>query len=141
MPIKADRFTINSKQIEKYSDFTVNFDLNPITGFLARVTNEDSIKQSLKNILFTQRTERFYDPFFGSRLRALMFEPIDNVTSTELEREIRESIDANEPRISKVEVRIKPLPDENSYGCTIYFEIINIPEQQFTLNLVLKRVR
>ena len=140
MVTKADRYTINTKQQELYSDFTMNFDLNPITGFLSKVTNEDSIKQALKCLLLTKRTERFYDSYAGSRLNSLLFEPIDSVTENSIRSEIQETIQNNEPRVTNVDIKIKADQNINSYTVTIFFEVINIPDKQFDLTIVLKRV-
>lgn len=140
MVTKADRFTINTKQQELYSDFTINFDLNPITGFLAKVTNEDSVKQALKSLLLTKRTERFYDSYAGSRLNSLLFEPMDSVTANAIRSEIQETIQNNEPRVTNVEIDVRPNQDQNSYEVYIFFEVINIPDKQLNLTLVLKRV-
>lgn len=141
MSSRADRYTINTKQVEVYSDLTLNMDLNPITGFLAKVSNEDSIKQSLKSIVLTMRGERFYDKFIGSRVNALKFEPMDSVTETSIEHEILECIQNNEPRVNDVSCQITANHDNNSYTVIIFFQIINIPNQTFSIQLILKRVR
>ena len=138
---RIDRLTATKIQQEHYSDFMNNFDLNPITGLLGKVTNEDAVKQSLKNLLYTNRTERFYNAYIGGRLRSLMFEPMDHVTIQLIQKEVIETIENNEPRVSKVDCVVKPNEDENAYHATIYFTIINIPDQNFSLNLILKRVR
>lgn len=139
MTQRADKFTIRTKKIEKYSDFTNNLGLNPITGFLAKVSDEESIKQSIKNLLYTQRTERPYNSFIGSRLRHLLFEPVDDVTEQSLRKEITETLNNNEPRVKLVEIIIKAL--NNEYNITIIYNILNIPNEAFSLNLTFKRVR
>jgi phage baseplate assembly protein W len=72
---QSDRFTIKNNR-EYFSDFMANFDKNPVTGNLARVTNEDAIKQSLRNLVLTNRTERFYQPHIGSKVQSLLFDPM-----------------------------------------------------------------
>jgi phage baseplate assembly protein W len=141
MTNRSDHYTIKTKQVEVYSDFHMNMELNPITGFLARVTNEESIKQSLKCLVLTQRTERFYNKYIGTRLRALMFEPMDSVTEDSIRNEILETISNNEPRVEDVNVDVKGDESKNSYNIIIYYSIINIPQQTYSLNLILKRVR
>lgn len=138
---RLDRNTSTTIQQEHYSDFMNNLDLNPITGLLAKVTNEDAVKQSLKNLIYTNRTERFYNPFIGSRLRSLMFEPMDSVTQQLLSKEINETISNNEPRVEILNVIVTPREDQNRYDIKIVFRLINRPEQTLDLNLSLKRVR
>jgi Phage baseplate assembly protein W len=138
---RGDRFTITDKQIEYYTDFMNDFELNPITGLLAKVSNEDSIKQSLKNLVLTKRTERFYKSFIGSRIEAMLFDPMDEVTQSAIQDEIRETILNNEPRVKLIEVLALPNQDANQYDVTITFQILNKIADPVTLNLALKRVR
>ena len=138
---RSARYTIKTKQLELYSDFLINFDLNPITGFIARVTNEDSVKQSLKTLILTRRGERFYDSVAGSRVYSLLFELLDTVTIDKIKSEILETIKNNEPRVQHASVDVIPSADENSVNVKVFYDVINIPNQTFTLNLILERVR
>lgn len=141
MASRADRYTLTDKQEEFYSDFTNNFDLNPITGLLAKVSNEESIKQSLKNIILTNRTERYYNSYIGTRLRNLLFDPMDIVTINAIREEIKETIGNNEPRVKIENIDIKENQDLNYYEVNLYFSIINRPNDVVNLNLILRRVR
>jgi phage baseplate assembly protein W len=138
---RSDKFTIISKTSEQYSDFLVNFDKNPMTGFLARVTNEASVSQSFRNLIMTERTERFYKPHLGSKIRSLLFEPIDTVTEALLKTTIKETCDNGEPRARILQIDLEGKPDYNAYFINIYYECLNIPGETFNLSLVLKRVR
>lgn len=135
------KYTLTEKQQEYYSDFMINFDLNPITGYLAKLTNEDSVKQALKNLVLTNRGERFYNSFIGSRVSSLLFEPMDSVTQTSIENEIRETILNNEPRVELIDIKAIPDFDNNAYNIKIIFSLINKLSEPQELNIVLKRVR
>ena len=50
----ADKFTVTPLRAERYSDFYNNLNKNFGTKDLARLTNEDSIINSLKNIIRTR---------------------------------------------------------------------------------------
>ena len=67
---RADIYTHNYKKEERYSDFLMSFEKNPQSGNLGRVTNEQSIKQSLISLIMTNRGERFYDVNIGSKVKA-----------------------------------------------------------------------
>lgn len=136
---RADRFSPTKKK-EFYSDFLINLDVNPITGTLARVTNEESVKQALKNLILTNKTERPYNPYFGSRINAMLFDLVDEGTALLLKSEIEETITNYEPRVVLHEVRVQPYDDQNGYAVTIVFSTINIP-QEISLELFLQRVR
>jgi len=140
MSQRQNKFTIENKKLEYYSDFMMNLEKNPLTGFIARLTNEDSIKQSLKNLILTNRTERPFQPWIGSKIQSLLFEPDDPMTHMILEEEIKTTIDNCEPRVSLEAVNISG-GDDNSYYVRIDFSIVNIPEETFNLDIILRRVR
>lgn len=136
---RSDKYTPFKKK-EFYSDFLINFDMNPVTGTLARVTNEDSVKQSLKNLILTNRTERPYNPLLGSRINALLFDPLDTFTAQSIKEEIEETIKAFEPRVVLNDVSVYPDEDNNGFTVNIIFSTINIP-QETRIELFLQRVR
>lgn len=138
---RSDKFTVNTNKVEYYSDFTTNFDKNPVTGFLARNINEEAIKSSLRNLVLTQRTERFYNANIGSKLYGLLFDPLDDITADLIATEIRTTIQNEEPRVILGEVRCVPNEDLNAFIVDVIFGIANIPDKDFSLNLVMKRWR
>jgi phage baseplate assembly protein W len=138
---RADKLTIEQKKIEYYSDFTNDFAKNPVTGFLARVTNEESVKQSIRNIIMTNRGERFYNPSFGSTVYASLFNPFDSTTLIAIKESITESINNFEPRAELKAVIVIPRPDELSVSVKIIFGIKNYIPADYTLDLVLTRLR
>lgn len=145
-PTRADRITPTSVQPEYYSDMTINFDKNPLTGFLARVTNEDSIIQSLRSLVLTIRSERFFQPWIGSKINSSLFEPNDFASNFNLQKEIETTIQNCEPRVTLIDVLVSNMnngqqPDDNSLFVSIFFSINNIPGKTFSTDLVLRRDR
>lgn len=138
---RADKHSIYGKIPTYYSDFLTSFDTNPVTGFLARVTNEESVKQSIKNLILTDRTERFYHPRIGSKIHSLLFEPLDEVTAQMIKDTIQETIKNCEPRANLINIDVIPYEQDNAYYVTVYFYIINIPEQPVQVSVILNRVR
>lgn len=138
---RADKLTIEQKKIEYYSDFLTNFDKNPVTGFLARVTNEEAVKQSIRNIVMTNRGERPYNPMFGSTVYHSLFNPFDTTTLIAIKESITESINNWEPRADLKQVLVVPRPDDLSVNVKIIFGIKNYISQDFSLDLILTRLR
>ena len=123
-----------------YSDFFSNFDLQTVKKDLLTYKNEDSVKRSIRNILLTDKGERFFNPTFGSNIRALLFENVSSVTESLLREYIETSISNFEPRAKLIEVIVSGMPDENAYDVSVIFSTINTTEP-ITLNLILNRVR
>jgi phage baseplate assembly protein W len=140
MSTRADRYTQTSKKQEMFSDFLNNFDKNPITNSIAKITNEDSIKQSLRNLILTNIGERVFEPMVGSNVYRSLFEPSDAITADNIIYYIKNCVKQNEPRVVLNDVFVFPNPDGNSFLVTIVFSIIN-NTKQLSLDLILRRVR
>ena len=137
---RIDRWTVERKKPTYYRSFVNSFDRNPLTGLIATVTNEDSVKQSLQNLILTNIYERYEQPYIGSKLQSLLFDPMDAITEDLIKDTITETIVQCEPRCELIAVKVLANSDLDSYDVTIVFSLINIPEQ-LTLNLVLMRIR
>jgi len=138
---RADKLTIEKSKVEYYSDFLNNFEKNPVTGFLARVTNEESVKQSIRNIILTRRGERFYDPLFGSEVMNALFEPMDEATFIAIKESIFDSINNFEPRAILKDVYVRFISSQNAVSIKIIFSIKNYISDSFNLDLIISRVR
>lgn len=142
MVSRSDRFTLKQKEIERYSDFTTSFDMNPFTGTLARVTNEDAVKQSLRNIVLTECGERFYDSNKGSKVKQSLFELFDQGMFDLVTVQLKGSLAHYEPRAQIIDVALaNDTLDFNTLNCKIVFSVINIPDRTFTLDLNVTRIR
>lgn len=123
-----------------YSDFFTNLNVHPNKLDLVLHTNEDAVKRSIRNIILTNRGERFFNPVLGSSVRALLFENFTPQTAGLLKDYITTTIENFEPRARLREVYVQALPDESAYAATIVFNVINKSEP-ITLELLLNRIR
>lgn len=141
MVTRADRVTTGKQQQEVYySDFLDNMNKHPATGLLNRTLNENSVKQSIKNLILTNQGERFFQPLVGGNIEKTLFEPLDGFAAASIKKAIIETLWNNEPRLSAVDVRVQPLIDENAYRVFITFSIKTI-QNSTTLEIVLQRLR
>ncbi len=51
-----------------FSDMFTDFSRHAVTGELNKKTNQSSVKQSVKNLLLTNKYERLFEPNIGSNL-------------------------------------------------------------------------
>lgn len=123
-----------------FTDFYNNLTVHPQNKRLVLYTDDQSVKRSIRNILQTNATERFYNPNFGGGLRRFLFEDISPITADLIKDSIKDSINQYEPRARVIEVRVTPNEFNNSYEVTVYFEVINSPNAQ-NIQLTLYRVR
>jgi len=115
----------------------MSFGSNPLTDDLIALKNENAIARSVRNIVMTLPGEKPFAPNFGSRVSALLFENMDEITSSLIVDEIRTSIDNYEPRVELQSVDVFPDFEGNSYDVTIIYDIIgvDIPPQQLQFAL------
>lgn len=106
-----------------YSDFNNSFTQNPITNDLGRITNQNAIRQSLINLINTDKYERLLNPLIGSNIRRALFEPANGRTTVILQSAIKETIDNFEPRVNLLDVICAPFPDQNGYQVNIKYSI------------------
>lgn len=120
-----------------FKDISLSFDMHPITKDILILTNEIAIKKSIKNIIQTIPSERFFNPLFGSQVRPTLFEFVDFGTASILKSYVEIAISNFESRVDNVEVEVIPYPNLNYFEIIIYFTIIgeNTPKQTFTFIL------
>ena len=117
-----------------FKDISLSFDPHPITKDLQILKNENAIRRSVRNIVETIPTERFFNSILGSEVRSSLFEFVDFGTASVIEKQIIIALDNFEPRIDNVQVQVDPFPDRNSFDVTVLFDIIGqeFPTQEFS---------
>lgn len=140
MSTRADNFTQTRKIPDLFSDLLNDLTPHPITRDLVRTKNDQSIKQSIKNIILTNFGERMYQPTIGSNVNSALFEPNDIILEENLKFTIRSAIAFHEPRAQVIEVEVFSFSEEDRVNINIYFSIINSTVVE-TVNLILRRVR
>ena len=122
----------------KFKDLSMSFKTNPLNDDLIGIKNTNAIARSLKNIVFTQPGEKFFQPDFGSKISESLFEIVDDSSAITIRDEIRSSIINYEPRVRLGQVFVKPNPAENEMNVTITYEIVgvDIPPQQLDFVLL-----
>ena len=120
-----------------FKDISLSFDPHPVTKDLSVLTNERAIIRSVRNLVETIPTERFFNPTLGSDVRSSLFDFIDYATASTIEDQIIEVINNYEQRVTNVIVQVDPIPDLNEFEVTITFDIIGqeVPTQQFSFIL------
>ena len=120
-----------------FKDISLSFDPHPITNDLPVLVNQQAIRRSIRNLVQTIPTERFFNPILGSDVRQSLFEFVDFGTASVIRDQILNTISNFDPRVNDVDVQVDPRPDENEFEITIIFNIIGqeIPTQQFSFIL------
>ena len=120
-----------------FKDISFSFEPHPVTNDLPILKNESAIKRSVRNIVQTIPTEKFFNPLFGSDVYSSLFEFVDFGTAATIQSQIEISLDNFEPRIENVEVEVNPQPDDNSFEVNVIYDIIGqeFPVQEYSFIL------
>ena len=123
---------------QEFKDVSMSFQTNPLNDDLIALKNSSAIARSIRNIVFTQPGEKFFNPDFGSRITESLFENMDEVSALAIRDEIENSITRFEPRVNVIEVKVIPNFEANEMNATIVYEIvgIDVPPQQLEFVLL-----
>ncbi len=94
-------------------------------GDVLRKTDAAAVKQSLKNLLLTNRFEKPFRPAYGGDLGGLLFEMMDETTADKMIQQIRSAVKRFEPRAIITNLKIVATPNYNEISVVIEFRVVN----------------
>ena len=129
----------SSRESVKYSDIPKAMKANPISKDVARNTNLQAIKESLRNLIMTEKGERLFHPEIGCDIHSMLFDLMYPDTVITAKQMIKDTIEKYEPRVDLREVIV--LTENNgTVSITLEFMAINISDPiNFTIQI--ERVR
>ena len=110
-----------------FKDINLSFKRHPVTNDVVTIRDEDAIKRSVRNIIFTILGEKPFEPNFGSVINESLFDLNTSLNEIRVSDEIRSSLLNYEPRISNIDVTVTVAPDTNEMNCTVQYDITGIP--------------
>ena len=110
-----------------FKDINLSFKRHPVTNDVVAIRDEDAIKRSVKNIIFTILGEKPFIPLFGSVINESLFDLNTNLSEIRITDEIKSSLLNYEPRIDNIEVTVQVAPDRNEMNCTVQYDIVGLP--------------
>ena len=120
-----------------FKDINLSFKRHPVTNDLVAIKNEDAIKRSVKNIIFTILGEKPFLHEFGSFVTESLFNLNTEYDSITLEDEILNILYRFEPRIDNISVTVTILPDTNEVNSTIQYDIVGEPSPSQIVDVLL----
>lgn len=133
----ANSTTVKATNNREYIDLDLSFAAKT-SGEVYKKISVASVKQALKILLMTNRTEKPFSPYFGANLQEQLFELADTFSTNQMIFAIEQNIKTFEPRINPSTLEVIPeiAPDQNSITLTIVFNIVNSNQEvEFTTRL------
>lgn len=124
-----------------FKDISLSFSRHPITNDISAIYNEDAIKKSVMNLVRTKLGERFFNPFIGSNVEAMLFELSTLGLDDAITEEIRTTITNFEPRVVLRNISVNDNFDNNELYVEVVYDIVGLPTPTQTLSFVLQPTR
>tara|TARA_R100000742_G_C4161230_1_gene2769 strand:- start:26 stop:427 length:402 start_codon:yes stop_codon:yes gene_type:complete len=120
-----------------FKDITLSFEPHPVSNDLKVLKDAAAIRRSVRNIVQTIPTEKYFNPDFGSDVYKSLFEFVDFGSARTIKGQIEVALFNFEPRIENTIVQVNPQPDDNTFEATIIFDIIGqeFPTQEYSFLL------
>ena len=108
---------------------TANYSGSASTGrgvFESSYTTHDAVLSNLKNLILTEKGERYMQPNFGTNIRSVLFENNTNDIRDILQDTIQEDIEHWLPYVNLTNLDVTPSADMHSLNIRLYFKITSI---------------
>ena len=128
-------------EVSKFKDLSITFKNNPVTNDLVTVKDNSAVAQSIKGLLLTRRGERPFQPDLGSGLQNLLFEPMDYGSAALIKKEISDTLNRYEPRVSITRLYCFPDYGNNGYEVELEYVILDREDKPVALEIFLERTR
>ena len=118
--------------------------VDSFTGRYLDVTNttEGEIRSNLVHLLLTRKGSRYFLPDFGTRLYEYIFEPLDGPTFSDIESEIRDTVQIYMPNLQVTNITVEPAStglEDKGYTLNQYgereFKVTNISTLEHTAKI------
>ena len=118
----------STRSAKVFKDLNLSFQQNSATKDIQKITDVESVKRSVKNLINTNHYEKPFHPEVGSNLRGMLFELMTPQMNHLITKQIEQLIKNYEPRCRLVQVFTQPMFDRNGYSVQISFYVQNYPD-------------
>ena len=129
------------RKSKAFKDISLSFDPHPVTKDLPIIANERAIVRSVRNLVETIPTERFFDSNLGTNIRELLFENMTASSVMIIEDMVRNTVRNYEPRVGDIGVEVDAVPDSNTLNVKVLFEIVGLEAPLQSFDFILEPTR
>ena len=129
------------RKSKAFKDISLSFDPHPVTKDLPIIANERAIVRSVRNLVETIPTERFFDSNLGTNIRELLFENMTASSVMIIEDMVRNTVRNYEPRVGDIGVEVDAIPDSNTLNVKVLFEIVGLEAPLQSFDFILEPTR
>jgi len=132
--------TFTTNIARQFKDLDLNFTIHPLKKDLNKHLDATAVINAIKNLVLTSHYEKPFNPDYGSNVRKLLFENLDIITASAIEREIKQTIESFEPRVRIIGLTVIPDVENNGFSVRMEFSIVN-QTNPVSISFLLERTR
>ena len=132
--------TVTTNIARQFKDLDLNFTIHPLKKDLNKHLDATAVINAIKNLVLTSHYEKPFNPDYGSNVRKLLFETLDIITASAIEREIKQTIESFEPRVRIIGLAVIPDVENNGFSVRMEFSIVN-QTNPVSISFLLERTR
>ena len=129
------------RKSQAFKDISLSFEPHPVTKDLPVLVNERAIVRSVRNLVETIPTERFFNSNLGSNIRDMLFDNFSGSSVMIIEDMIRTTVRNYEPRVGDIGVEVDAVPDSNTLNVKVLFEIVGLEAPLQSFDFILEPTR
>ncbi len=126
-----------NRRSRAFKDISLSFVPHPVTKDLPVLVNERAIARSVRNLVETIPTERFFNPDLGSEVRSSLFGFCDYGTASIISSQIEQTIENYEPRVDNLDITVSLYPDSNEMNVVVQYDIVGMTAETQIVDVLL----
>ena len=131
----------NKPKSQRFKDISLSFEPHPVTKDLPILANERAIIRSVRNLVETIPTERFFNSNLGSSIRDMLFDNFAGSSVMIIEDMVRTTVRNFEPRVGDIGVEVDMIPELNAVRVKVLFDIIGLEAPVQSFDFILEPTR
>ena len=136
--LQTASLTVAKTNVFKDIDLTFT---NKQSGEIYKKEDAAAVKQSLKNLILTNRFEKPFASNFGGDLRSQLFELNNSLTGFRIRERIIKQIQRYEPRARVQKLIVRPIPDTNDLYVYLEARVLNASRTLVSVETSITRYR
>ena len=124
-----------------FKDIRLSFEPHPVTKDIPILANERAIVRSVRNLVETIPSERFFDSNLGTPIREMLFDNFSGSSVMIIEDRVRTTIRNYEPRVGDIGIEVDARPDSNAIDVKVLFEIVGMEAPLQSFDFILEPTR
>ena len=129
------------RKSQAFKDISLSFSPHPVTKDLPVLVNERAIVRSVRNLVETIPTERFFNSNLGSNIRDMLFDNFSGSSVMIIEDMVRTTVRNYEPRVGDIGVEVNASEDTNTVSVKVLFDIIGLEAPVQSFDFILEPTR